>query len=357
MAGSVLTQIYREKQVEELAMDGVDEIPQQFDITIYKPPTAIKAIAANSNLKNQSIPFIDPPVIDFARLITSNEEELEKYREALSSWGCFQLINHGMESIIDEMRKNAKQFFQLPMEEKLKCAKSANYYEGYGNDDVTGAQAKDWTDRLFLIASPEEQRKMHLWPQNPPSLRKTIDECTKSGMNMIETLIKIAAKSIGLEENIFLSKCGEKPVAHFRLNLYPPCPKPELVLGLKQHTDGGVMTLILPDEQVGGFEFIKDDQWYQVHPRPGAIEINIGDQFEVLSNGIFKSVLHRVVANKKERMSIVLLWSPDREVGVGPIDELINEKRPRLYKSVKNYNDIIIEAWKKGIFTLDAMKL
>lgn len=78
---------------------------------------------------------------------------------------------------------------------------------------------------------------------------------------------------------------------------------------------------------------------------------------QVLSNGIFKSVLHRVVANKKERMSIVLLWSPDREVGVGPIDELINEKRPRLYKSVKNYNDIIIEAWKKGIFTLDAMKL
>ncbi|KAI5675300.1 hypothetical protein M9H77_06250 [Catharanthus roseus] len=71
------------------------------------------------------MPFIDPPVIDFAHLITFNEEELEKYREALSSWGCFQLINHGMESIIDEMRKNTKQFFQLPMEEKLKRAKSA----------------------------------------------------------------------------------------------------------------------------------------------------------------------------------------------------------------------------------------
>lgn len=68
----------------------------------------------------------------------------------------------------------------------------------------------------------------------------------------------------------------------------------------------------------------------------------------MLSNGICTSVLHRAVAKKKkERMSIVILWSLKREVGVGRIDELINKKRPRLYKSVKNYNDVILKPGKR----------
>lgn len=90
--------------------------------------------------------------------------------------------------------------------------------------------------------------------------RKTLHEYTEGVTRIIETLVKFAAKALGLPENLFLSKCGKKPLSHCRINFYPPCPKPELVFGLKQHTDGSVMTLVLPDEEVEGFHFHKDGQ-------------------------------------------------------------------------------------------------
>lgn len=78
---------------------------------------------------------------------------------------------------------------------------------------------------------------------------------------------------------------------------------------------------------------------------------------QVLSNGIFKSV-YRAVTNKENgRMSIALFWSPEREKWIGPIDELISEKRPKLYKIAKNYTEIVYEAHRKGTSALEAMKL
>lgn len=113
--------------------------------------------------------------------------------------------------------------------------------------------------------------------------RKTLQDYTEKATNIIEILIKFAAKSLDLPENIFLSKCGEKPLSHCRINFYPPCPKPELVFGLKPHTDGSVITLVLPDEEVEGFQFHKDGQWYRVRPLQGAFEVNLGDQFQVIN--------------------------------------------------------------------------
>ncbi|KAM2779472.1 hypothetical protein COP1_014736 [Malus domestica] len=81
--------------------------------------------------------LMDVPVIDLAVLAASSisVNELEKLRSSLATWGCFQVINHGMSpEFLDEVREIAKQFCALPMEDKKKYLRQVNDIQGYGND-------------------------------------------------------------------------------------------------------------------------------------------------------------------------------------------------------------------------------
>ena len=71
------------------------------------------------------------------------------------------------DEFLDELREVAKNFFALPLEEKQKYFRTVDDMEGYGNDSVlSDHQTLDWTDQLYLVVSPEEQRKLRLWPEN-----------------------------------------------------------------------------------------------------------------------------------------------------------------------------------------------
>lgn len=92
---------------------------------------------------------------------------------------CFlfiQVIGHGMTSsvipFLEQVHSFGRDFFALPLEEKLKCSRTAEDNEGYGNETVHSEhQILDWADRLYLTTNPEDQRKFQFWPQNPESFR------------------------------------------------------------------------------------------------------------------------------------------------------------------------------------------
>ena len=98
-----------------------------------------------------------------------------------------------------------------------------------------------------------------------------------------EVILKAMAKSLNLEDHCFLEQMGERSIMLTRFNLYPPCPRPDLVLGLKPHADGSVITFVFQDKEVEGLQFLKDDQWIRVPVIPQALLINIGDQAEVIA--------------------------------------------------------------------------
>ena len=91
------------------------------------------------------------------------------------------------------------------------------------------------------------------------------------------------ARSLNLEENCFLTQYGDRAIMLQRFNLYPRCPRPDLVLGLKPHSAGSAITIVLQDKEVEGLQFQKDDQWFRVSIMPHALLINVGDQVEVAS--------------------------------------------------------------------------
>ncbi|KAL5985656.1 hypothetical protein ACLOJK_027642 [Asimina triloba] len=169
-------------------------------------------------------------------------------------------------------------------------------------------------------------------------------------------------KLLDLEEDYFLKQFDEKAAAYARFNYYPRCSRPDLVHGLKPHSDGSGITILLPHQTVEGLEVCKDGKWVEVNALPYALIINVGDQMEVMSNGMFKSPVHRAVANSVEdRFSLVIFLLANAEKEIGPADGLIDEEngKPRLYKrfKVKEYLEFFYYSSKQGKRAIDWAKV
>lgn len=111
------------------------------------------------------------------------------------------------------------------------------------------------------------------------------------------------------------------PFVGTKFAMYPACPRPDLVWGLRAHTDAGGIILLLQDDAVGGLEFLKGDrEWVPVGPTKGSrIFVNIGDQVEVMSGGAYRSVVHRVAAGVEgRRLSVATFYNPGQDAVVAP---------------------------------------
>lgn len=75
----------------------------------------------------------------------------------------------------------------------------------------------------------------------------------------------------------------EEQTTFIRLNHYPPCPYPDLALGVGHHRDSGALTVLYQDS-VGGLDVKRrsDGEWVRVKPIPDSFVINIGDVIQVL---------------------------------------------------------------------------
>uniref|UniRef100_A0A0A0L560 Fe2OG dioxygenase domain-containing protein n=2 Tax=Cucumis sativus TaxID=3659 RepID=A0A0A0L560_CUCSA len=154
--------------------------------------------------------------------------------------------------------------------------------------------------------------------------------------SLAEKISEILGQSLGIKSNYFKERC-EKGKSSFRMNRYPPCPIASQVYGLIPHTDTDYLT-ILYQPQISGLQLKKSAKWFPVKPNPRALLLNIGDLFQVVSNDIFRSLKHRVVASEGvERYSFAYFYCPS--------DDVIIESwlKPSIYKhfSYKEYRQQI----------------
>ncbi|KAJ4777821.1 2-oxoglutarate (2OG) and Fe(II)-dependent oxygenase superfamily protein [Rhynchospora pubera] len=341
--------------VQELAMSGRDAP------TSYIQRDPLRQINSPPHTSAQV------PVIDLNRLSQSDgADESVKFRDALQSWGLFLAVNHGIpSSFLDEVLNLSTEFFHLPLEEKQKFANLVDgkefKLEGYGNDIVLrDDQTLDWNDRLYLLVQPEDQRNLDVWPTNPVSFRDVLHTFGKNTQTVRAQILRAMAKVLELKEDCFVKQFDEKANMYARFNYYPLCKRPDLVFGLKPHADASAMTILLLDKEVAGLQVRKNAEWVDVPVFPDSLLVVIGDGIEIMSNGIFKSPIHRVVANsEKERLSVVMFSALDPEKNLEPLDELIDETRPRMYKTVKT-KDYLADHFKhfaEGKRTLDFYKI
>ncbi|XP_051197469.1 protein SRG1-like [Lolium perenne] len=304
------------------------------------------------------------PIVDLSLLAKPNGvEEAAKLRSALQSWGIFVVTGHGMpKEFLDEILDATRKFFHLPLEEKQRCSNviggAVFQNEGYGTDRIdSDEQILDWCDRLWLQLQPEDERRLEFWPQ---SLRELLHEYTIKIGQVTMDVLKAMAKLLDQKEDFFIDMVGERFKSYARFTYYPPCPRPDLVHGLKPHTDNSVITLLLMDKDVGGLQVLKDGHWVDVPVLGHDLLVVVGEGMEIVSNAVFKAPWHRVVMSvDKERVSLATFYQPEPQRIIGPPGALVHEKRPAMFKKclVQTLADGYWDAFAVGERTVDFLNV
>ncbi|GKV11905.1 hypothetical protein SLEP1_g23121 [Rubroshorea leprosula] len=277
------------------------------------------------------------PIIDFDELHGEKRSKtMALLHQACEKWGFFQVENHGIDK---KLMEKVKQLVNLHYDENLKqsfyeseVAKSLKHKES--TSDV------DWETTFFIWHRPTSN--INEIPNLSEDLRKTMDEYIAELIKLAEKLSELMSENLGLEKT-YLKEAfsGNKgPSVGTKVAKYPECPHPELVRGLREHTDAGGIILLLQDDQVPGLEFLKDGEWVQIPPsKNNTIFINTGDQVEVLSNGRYKSILHRVMTDKiGSRLSIATFYNPAGDALISPAPRLLYPTQYRFQDYLKLYS-------------------
>ncbi|KAL5992857.1 hypothetical protein ACLOJK_013776 [Asimina triloba] len=184
-------------------------------------------------------------------------------------------------------------------------------------------------------------------------------------MRVVDKLLEVISADLGLGgKDLKASFGGDRIELEMKINFYPPCPQPDLALGVEPHTDMSVLTLLVQN-QVPGLELWKDDRWVSVDHAQDALFVHVGDQMEVgygyyssapfhtstplhsvfthyayvLSNGKYKSILHRSLVSKDElRMSWAVFAAPPGDCVIGPLPQLVDDKNPARFNT-KTYKE------------------
>ncbi|WCJ20680.1 2-oxoglutarate (2OG) and Fe(II)-dependent oxygenase superfamily protein [Euphorbia peplus] len=335
--------------VQNLASNNPKDLPSRY----IRPELQFDPVSTDDSLQI--------PVVDMTKLGDEDENEMTLLHKACQHWGFFQLINHGIEEqVIENMKKDIQEFFKLPLEKKMACAQLPNDIQGYGQAFVVSEHQKlDWADMLFLLPQPLSQRDFRFWPKHPISFRETLENYSAELKKVSVRLVRVMGRNLQVDSEKLGAMFEDDGIQGVRMNYYPPCPQAEKVIGLTPHSDAVGLTLLLQVNDVQGLQVKKNGEWIPIKPIRGALIINVGDVIEIMSNGEYKSIEHRAVVNpENERLSIAGFHSPNMNTMIGPLQDLINDKKP-IYKTIQNveYIKLILASKLDGKSLLSRMKL
>ncbi|CAN4111950.1 unnamed protein product [Withania somnifera] len=324
------------------------------------PPSNIKQLAESPHLRfipshyvhstNINHSHVDDdsnsiPIVDFSLLTSHHPHQrsaaIHHLTKACQDWGFFMVVNHGIpENLMKAVIDCTEEFFNLPEKEKQEfVGKHVLDPIRYGTSFNTSKEnVFFWRDFLKVFVHPHFHS-----PSKPQSYGDLILEYSEKLREVARKLLAGISESLGLEES-FLDKALdlESGLQVFVGNYYPPCPQPELTMGMPPHSDHGLLTLLI-NNQVGGLQVQHQGKWINVNALPNSLLVNTGDHLQIFSNGKYKSNVHRAVVNNKvTRISVVTTHGPSMETIVRPASPLIEkENSPSAYIPVK-YKDYLV---------------
>uniref|UniRef100_A0A6N2NCJ8 Fe2OG dioxygenase domain-containing protein n=1 Tax=Salix viminalis TaxID=40686 RepID=A0A6N2NCJ8_SALVM len=242
------------------------------------------------------------PVIDLEGFLKGDEaataRAAELVRTACSNHGFFQVDT----SLIRAAHEEIDKIFKLPLDRKLSVRRKPGDVSGY-----SGAHAHRYSSKMPW----KETFSFGYHGDDHDSVPLSYCEAMKKVSLVIFELLAI---SLGVDR-LNYRKFFEDGSSIMRCNYYPPCNNSALTLGTG-----------------GGLQVFADNKWLAIRPRPDALVVNIGDTFMALSNGRYRSCLHRAVVNREsERRSLVFFVSPNEEKVVRPPQDLVCREGQRTY--------------------------
>ncbi|KAL4563491.1 hypothetical protein LXL04_027534 [Taraxacum kok-saghyz] len=281
------------------------------------------------------------PIIDLA----CPQDAKHLIVNACQDYGFFKVINHGVSPLlVSKLEKEAIFFFNMSQSEKDQHVPPNPL--GYGKNKI-GPNGDEGRVEYLLLSSSN-------FPTNGgvfSSLAKEyVEEVRKLGCSILELM----AEGLEIEPKNVLSRMLSDDNADtvFRLNHYPPCvnlesepgPNPDSytnhrtmnrgrpTIGFGEHTDPQLITIARSNATSGLQICLADGTWVAVPHDDSSFFINVDDLLQVMTNGRFRSVKHRVVADSlKSRVSMIYFGGPPLMEKISPLDSLIEPGEESMY--------------------------
>ena len=220
---------------------------------------------------------------------------------------------------------------------------------GYNDRELT-KRRRDHKE-VFDFVDPTQGRAAHRnrWP-DVDGFREAMVTHYDAFSDLAAQTTELVLSALGLTGPSAAAHRGDRTSSHMRLNHYtvgdpvPEADRPTLnALGdvaLGDHTDPGLVTLLIQDA-TGGLQALSGGHgWIDVEPRPGTIVVNLADCMQVLTNDRYRAANHRVLPmGATDRMSIPYFLNPSIDSVVGPIEELTADApryRPFVFREFIN---------------------
>ena len=344
---------------------------------ITQPPTAaVKASPSAIRPSAEGVPLID--ISPFANEAAHTEAERASTAHA---WDCamtdvgFAIIKgHGVPpEVIAALRAGALDFFSQGLSSKM-AYNHGSYgnplggFTGMGTEAVSRTRDAHGSDggasdpSKTQAAVPDLVESFIFKPDSPvarpPSLEAVGHVYHSELLRVLGCIHRLTAAALGLPRDFFDPFYAPHAEVSLRLAYYPPIPpvhQSSSAVRYGEHTDYTGFTILHQDESdvgridAGGLQVrLKSGEWHPVTPQQQAFVVNIGDLYEVWTNGRWRSTVHRVMkplagsaAAAAPRLSIPFFTGPHNDAVIEAMPTCVDAEHPPKYEPVKALDHLL----------------
>ncbi len=273
----------------------------------------------------------DPAGAESARFVA----ELAR---AVHEIGFFYVVGHGIPAALTrDVLTVAGRFFELPEPQRLAIenVRSAQFrgYTRFGHERTNGRT--DLRDQLDIgrelpppVLGPHDPpwlrlRGPNLWPGALPELRAVTEAWMAHLEALGHTLLRALARGLGLPIGTFDDAVSPPEVLLKVIRYLTPPGEPDAAdrQGVGAHRDTGFLSFVHQDD-IGGLQVERAGALIDVPARSGALVVNIGEMFQLVTRGYYKATVHRVVSPPPgvQRISLAYFFNPKLEATLHPVE-------------------------------------
>lgn len=250
--------------------------------------------------------------------------------------GFFYVVGHGIPAdLADRAHDVARQFFALPDDARLEIenVRSPQFrgYTRFGHERTNGqVDLRDQIDIGREQPAPAigpgdpawlRLRGPNLWPSALPELQGVTTEWMGRLEELGHVLLRALALALELPADTFAEAVTPPEVLLKVIRYRTPAEGADDRQGVGAHRDTGFLSFVHQDS-VGGLQVERDGRLIDVPQLPGALVVNIGEMFQLVTRGYYNATVHRVVSPPPgvERISLAYFFNPRLEATLAPVE-------------------------------------
>ncbi|KAL5513232.1 hypothetical protein ACEPAH_3630 [Sanghuangporus vaninii] len=278
--------------------------------------------------------------IDYELISSGDSLEIEKLWKAATNLGFWYLKNYGADREVKELFEMGAETMRLPLDEKMQFEQGDNGqsfgYKAAGSNVIDEKGNLDTAESISVskddaLAYPKVVHRTY-----PSTVTNRMDWTLRpfvhKSVEASNTILSIFEEKLGFPAGTLLNlhsldkpsgseaRCIKSPPKR----VHPAASEEKIKTSLGAHTDFGSLTFL--HMRLGGLQVLPpgSTEWRFIRPLPGHAICNVGDTLTLLSGGILRSSLHRVVPAPGAqaaytRWSLVFFTRPGNDVYLRPL--------------------------------------